>query len=99
MNGSISKREGKRGAVWYGRYWITDPLTGARAFKRVTAPTRRECETLLRAAIHAAETGGAPIDRRVTVRDYLIDRWLTAVKPTVRPATYRRYADIATRQV
>ena len=99
MNGSVFKREGKRGTVWYGRYWIRDPLTGERAFKSVKAATRKDCEAKLRRAIHDAETGGAAIDRKLTVRDFLIDRWLPAIKPTIRPATYRRYADIATKQI
>jgi integrase len=93
MQGSISKREGKRGVTWYGKFAIIDPATGKRVHRRVSAPTRKECEAKLRAAIAAAERGRTVVDERLTVRDYLT-HWLASVEPTVRPATYRRYADL-----
>lgn len=93
MKGSIAKRTGPRGTSWYGKYDYVDPGTGVRVHRRVSATTRKECETKLRAAIQAAESGKPITEDRLTVREYL-DRWLAAIGPTVRPATYRRYADM-----
>ncbi|MBA2278613.1 MAG: tyrosine-type recombinase/integrase [Chloroflexia bacterium] len=93
MKGSIQKRVGKRGTMWYGKYDVLDPATGKRVYRRVNAPTRKECEARLRAAIQAGERGQRITHERQTVRDYS-ERWLAAVEPTVRPATYRRYADM-----
>jgi integrase len=99
MNGSITKRTGTRGTTWYGRYDYADPATGKRVYRRVSAPTRKECEALLRAAIQKAESGAGGVDERLTVREYLVDRWLPALEPTVRPATYRRYLDVVRHHV
>src|SRR5687768_2407875 len=98
MQGSISKRTGVRGVTWYGRYDIVDPTTGKRKYKRVSAPTRRECEVRLREAIRAAENGGTAIDKRITVRDY-VNQWLASVEPRLRPGTHWRYADALNRHV
>lgn len=95
MNGSITKRTGKLGGTtWYGRYDYLDPATGKRVHKRVSAPTRKACEALIRDAIQRVETGKASLDDKITVREYLVDRWLPSIAATVRPATARRYADI-----
>ncbi len=93
MNGSITKRVGKRGTVWYGQFDFPDPATGKRVYRRVSAPTRKGCEERLREAIQKAETGAGVNEERLILRDYLA-RWLESVEPTVRPSTYRRYSDI-----
>lgn len=93
MKGSIEKRVGKRGTTWYGKYDFLDPATGKRVHRRVSAPTRKECDARLRAAIQTSERGGSVADERLSVRAYS-DRWLAAIESTVRPATYRRYADM-----
>jgi len=78
---------------WYGKYSFLDPATGKRVHRRVSAPTRKEVEALLRAAVQAAENGTGASDSRLTVAAYL-DDWLASKERTVRPATYRRYADV-----
>lgn len=93
MTGTVYRRAGKRGTMWYGKYAVTDPTTGRRVHRRVSAPTRRDCEAKLREAIRAAEQGRTGGDDRLTVAAYLA-RWLESVVPTVRPATARRYADL-----
>ena len=84
--------------TWYGRYTYTDPATGKRAHKRISAGTRKECEAKLRAAIHEIETGSGVRDKNLTLRTYLVD-WLKAVEQTVRPATHKRYSGIARVQI
>lgn len=95
MKGTIKKKVGERtGVAWYGRFDHPDPSTGKRVTTRVKAPTRSECERLLREAIQRFESGQASLDERITVREYLVDRWLPSIASTVRPATHRRYTDI-----
>ena len=98
MKGSIGKREGVRGVTWHGKFDIADPVTGKRVHKRVSAKTRKECETKMRAAIASAESGRALPDGRMLMRDFL-ERWLSTVEPNVRPSTHRRYADIVRKHV
>lgn len=95
MKGSLEKREGKRGVVWYGRYTWTDPVTGQRIHKRVRDRNKKECERKLRDAISEAESGGPVIDETKTVAD-LFQRWLPTLAngTTVRLTTHRRYADL-----
>ena len=95
MKGTIRKKVGERtGVVWYGRFDHVDPATGKRVTKRVSASTRRECEQLLREAIQRVESGRTSVDDRLTVREYLVDRWLPSIVSTVRPSTLQRYADV-----
>ena len=92
MKGTIRKKVGERtGVAWHWRFDHVDPVTGNRVTKRGKAPTRRECEQLLREAIQRVERGLASVDDKITVREYLVDRWLPSIASTVRPATNRRY--------
>jgi integrase len=93
MNGSIEKRVGTRGVSWYAKYSVTDPATGKRVHRRVSAKTKAEAEAKLRAAIAAAERGQFGSDDRLTVRDFLA-RWLSTTEASVRPSTHRRYQDL-----
>jgi len=95
MKGTIRKKVGERtGVAWHWRFDHVDPVTGNRVTKRGSAPTRRECEHDLREAIQRVESGKASVDDKITVREYLVDRWLPSIASTVRPGTVRRYADI-----
>ncbi|MDQ3696220.1 MAG: site-specific integrase [Chloroflexota bacterium] len=93
MQGSIQKRTGKRGVSWYAKYDYLDPASGKRIHKRISAKTRQECAQKLRAAIQAVETGQVSADERLTVRAF-VERWLSSIEGSVRPATLRRYADL-----
>ena len=93
MQGTITKRAGPRGVSWYGKYSFVNPATGKRVHRRVSAPTRKEVEVLLREAVRATENGSGATDTRMTVGTFL-DDWVASKERTVRPATYRRYADV-----
>src|SRR5687768_2159246 len=98
MIGSIEKRQGKRGVSWYGKYAVTDPVTGKRVHRRVSAKTKTEAQAKLRDAIKAAENGRVGVDDRLTVQE-LVGRWLAAKAATVRPATHRRYDDLMRKHI
>ena len=90
MRGSVTKR----GDSWSALVDLPpDPVTGKRRRKRITARTKREVETQVAELIHKAETGFTAAGK-LTVREFF-DRWLESAAPTLRPATARRYHDVA----
>jgi integrase len=90
MRGSITKR----GDSWSALVDLPpDPVTGKRRRKRITARTKREVETQVAELIHKAETGFTAAGK-LTVHEFF-DRWLESAAPTLRPATARRYRDVA----
>jgi integrase len=90
MRGHITKR----GDSWTALVDLPpDPATGKRRRKRVTARTRREVENQIAVVLAAAQTGYTDAGK-LTVREFF-DRWLDASAPTLRPATVRRYRDLA----
>jgi integrase len=90
MRGSITKR----GDSWSALVDLPpDPVTGKRRRKRITARTKREVETQVAELIHKAEIGFTAAGK-LTVREFF-ERWLESAAPTLRPATARRYRDVA----
>jgi integrase len=90
MRGSITKR----GNSWTAVVDLPpDPTTGKRRQKRFTARTKREAEAYAAELIQKAATGFSDAGK-VTVREFF-DHWLVAVGPSLRPATARRYRDVA----
>jgi integrase len=94
MQGSVTKVIGKNGVSWAGVTDLPrDPLTGRRRQKRVTATTKRECEEKLRALLDQADVGEVVTNEKLTVTGFAA-QWLEAVEPSLRPSTFRRYADM-----
>jgi integrase len=54
-------------------------------------PTRREAQTALTTVLARMQQGSYVEPARVTLRDYLTDEWLPAVKAKVKPSTYLSY--------
>jgi integrase len=73
-----------------------DPVTGKRRQKRVSAPTRRECEEKVREVLNQADVMLFADAEKLTFAAYLV-RWLESVEPSLRPATFRRYRDMLNR--
>jgi integrase len=94
MKGSIQKHIGKTGTTWYAVVDLpADPVTGKRRQKRLSAPTRRECEALVVLTLGEIGAGGTGESSKITVREFL-ERWIAAIEPTLRPSTFRRYRDL-----
>jgi integrase len=97
MQGSIKKHQGKRGTSWYAIVDLSpDPLTGKRRQKRVSAPTKRECEEKVRQVLNQADSFFAADPDKITVGEF-VARWLESSEPRLRPATFRRYHDMLNR--
>jgi len=94
MKGSVTKVAGKNGTSWAGIVDLPpDPVTGKRRQKRVTAKTRRECEEKIRALLDQVDDGEAVGHEKLTLAEFAA-QWLEAVEPSLRPSTFRRYADM-----
>jgi integrase len=94
MQGSIQKHIGKRGASWYATIDLPrDPTTGRRRQKRVSAPTKRECEAKVREVLNQADAMPFSNEGKTSFAEY-VAHWLKSVEPSPRPATFRRYRDM-----
>lgn len=85
--GTIRERPDRGG--WEARYIGPD---GRR--RSIYARTRRDAASKLRRALDAAEKGHTTTAARLTVGQFLVEQFLPAVEPTVRPSTARSYRDV-----
>lgn len=76
--------------TWRARVSPTDPVTGKRYWKRVSAPLKRECEEEVRRLLSGNAERGRPASSR-SLRGYLAE-WVASIEGTVRPQTRQRYA-------
>jgi integrase len=83
--GTIAKRSDGR--------WVAAVSLPAGKRKYLYARTRAEVATKLANAMKAAKDGVPLPNDRITVAKYL-DDWLEAVKPTLRPRTFRSYSEL-----
>lgn len=76
----------------------TDPVTGKRNQKRISAPTVKELKRLYTETLSKVQRGTYVEETKATVAEYL-PRWLDAIKPTIRPASHDRYTRIVHKQI
>jgi len=83
----------KKGTRWYAVvYDGIDPGTGRKRRRWIPAGTRRsDAERVLNEAIRRKYEGEPVPTERLTLGDYLVDRWLPIQKARVRPTTYDGY--------
>jgi integrase len=99
VQGSIKKRIGKTSVAWYAMVDLPrDPVTGRRRQKRVSAPTRRECEERIRELVRETQDPNYREPDKSTVAEY-IAAWLESVEPGLRASTFRRYRDMMVNHV
>ena len=70
-----------------------DPVTGKCRQKRLSAPTKKELESLATKTLHELHTG-ACIEPSTTTTGAFLTQWLDTIQATVQPATIARYAAI-----
>jgi integrase len=71
--------------------WVD--ANGRKRYITSTTKTKREMKTLLRKKLEERDKGIAYDSENLTVGDYL-DRWLDAVKGSVRPRTWQRSEEL-----
>jgi integrase len=81
----IRKRRGK---------WVVDYRDGAGIRRWVTCETRRGADAILDEKRRESRQGARPVvDPDITTEDYS-KRWLSIVRPAVKPATYQSYSNM-----
>jgi predicted RNA-binding Zn-ribbon protein involved in translation (DUF1610 family) len=56
--------------------------------------TQRECQSAMSKALTAVEERTFVLSTHVTVREFLLDEWLSAIKGTLRPTTHSSYSSL-----
>jgi integrase len=94
MQGSVRKITGAKGVTWSGVIELPrDPVSGARRQKRVSGRTHREVEEKLRILAGKLDQPESIEAENLTFAVFA-EQFLSAAAPTLRPASYRRYADL-----
>ncbi len=86
--GSIYRVDGGTGR-WRGALVVTDPRTGHRIRRVVSGRSKAEATRRLEALKASAASGTVPTDQTVGA---FLTGWLEAVRPTIRPSTFRGYS-------
>jgi integrase len=82
----------KRGATWTWYLNGPDPATGTpRQRTKGGFRTKKECQAALGEAVASLRAGTYVEASKRTVRSFLVDEWLPAVEPKVRPSTWANY--------
>lgn len=94
MAGTITKRMGRRGFAYTAVIdGLPDPVTGKRHQKRISAPTRKECELRVAELLQQTAKGIGVVDEKKTIGEFIAD-WLPTLDSKLKPATARRYKDL-----
>ena len=89
MRGHVAKKGNRYYAVIYEG---TDPATGKPRHRWHSAgPTRKEAEKLLTDLVKRMHDGDYRSPERITLGDYLVERWLPLRKSQVGPSTWNAY--------
>lgn len=80
----------KRSGSYTTRVSLTDPTTGKRIQKRVTARTKRELDAKVAEVKSRWNRGDVFEPSKAKLSEYL-ERWLVAIAPSVRESTIERY--------
>jgi integrase len=95
-DGSVYQRKDGR---WVGEASVGLRADGGRQRRYVYADTREEAQAALRKLLHERDRGLLADPGKQTVGQFLT-AWLEdVVKPSVRPNTYRSYADVVNRHI
>ena len=89
MRGHIAKKGNRYYAVIYEG---VDPGTGKSRHRwHAAGPTRRDAERLLAELVKKSHDGDYRAPDRVTLGQYLLDRWLPTKQTQLRPSTFESY--------
>jgi integrase len=90
MRGSVRRR----GNSWEFRFRELDPYTGKPGRERSQGgfASQKAAQAALRKQLHDMDSGSYVAKVDTTLADFVRERWLPAIEPTLRPATFRSYA-------
>jgi Phage integrase, N-terminal SAM-like domain/Arm DNA-binding domain len=90
MRGAVVQKPKVTGR-WYVVLDLDGDGTGARQKWHSGFRTKREAEKGLTALLAARDTGTYAAPQKITLGEYLAERWLPAIEATVRPTTFAGY--------
>ena len=87
MQGSFVR---KRGATWTAYYYLPGS-DGRQQKSKGGFKTKTEAQTFLKSVVHSVAAGEYIEPSKLTVRDYLEERWFPIISHTLRPTTFDSY--------
>jgi integrase len=88
MQGSFVR---KRGKSWTAYFYLADAQGNRRQRSKGGFRTKVEAQTFLSTQTVAVQRGEYVESNRLTLAQYLLERWLPTVEMTVRPTTFNSY--------
>ena len=80
----------RRGSTWTA-YWQVDAASGRRQRSKGGFSVRKEAQAFLTTTLGTLQSGTFSEPTKVTVREYLLDRWLPGRVSSLRPSTIDSY--------
>ena len=88
MQGSFVK---KRGNTWSAYFYVSDGEGERRQRSKGGFATKGDAQDYLQKTMHTVHTGEYVEPARLTLAEYLLDRWLPSIETSVRPSTFDSY--------
>jgi integrase len=88
MQGSFVK---KRGNSWTAYFYVSDGEGERRQRTKGGFATKRDAQAYLEKTVHTVHTGEYVEPVRMTLAEYLLDRWLPTIEASIRPSTFDSY--------
>lgn len=90
MQGGFAK---KRGTKWTAYYYVTE---SGRRIQRTKAgfATKREAQAYLTSVLGAVQSGDYVAPVKLSLQEYLLDRWLPTMQASLRPSTFDSYGRV-----
>ena len=78
----------KRGQSWTAYYFVSDASAERRQRSKGDFRTMSEAQAYLTSTLASLHAGTYTEPSRLTVGSYIIDRWLPAIRASIRPSTW-----------
>jgi integrase len=88
MQGSFTR---KRGNTWTTYFYVSGSEGERRQRSKGGFATKRDAQTYLEKTVHTVHTGEYVEPARMTLAEYLLERWLPAIETSIRPSTFDSY--------
>jgi integrase len=88
MHGSFVK---KRGNTWSAYFYVSGGEGERRQRSKGGFATKGDAQDYLQKTMHTVHTGEYVEPARLTLAEYLLDRWLPTIETSIRPSTFDSY--------
>jgi integrase len=88
MQGSFTR---KRGKTWTAYFYVSAGEGERRQRSKGGFATKRDAQAYLQKTVHTVHIGEYVEPARMTLAQYLLDRWLPTIETSIRPSTFDSY--------